>query len=138
MDVFISEWIPTNWLTSEWGQVALDVIGHVATGVAVYLLVTIRSDRARQSLHSSRSSAPERTTAPTVIVKKIESEYVPLSARDISPMAGDRETQYARNRTEVIRLAGEMLKAGNPPERVADLLPLTEQEMSLVAAASRR
>lgn len=40
--------------------------------------------------------------------------------------------RFSRNRGEVIRLARKMLEAGNPVERVSDLLPISESEMRLV------
>ncbi len=45
--------------------------------------------------------------------------------------------RFSRNRSEVIRLARKMLEAGNPVERVSDLLPISESEMRLVQLGSQ-
>ncbi len=52
------------------------------------------------------------------------------------PRSGSSQ-KFSRNRSEVIRLARKMLEAGNSAERVADLLPITESEMRLVALGAR-
>ncbi|MBN4076243.1 hypothetical protein JYT16_00850 [Gemmatimonas aurantiaca] len=53
-----------------------------------------------------------------------------------SENANSGDHGYGRNRAEVIRLAREMLKAGNSAERVTDLLPVSESEMQLIRMSS--
>jgi hypothetical protein len=55
---------------------------------------------------------------------------------DDAAIANTTDRRYNRNRSEVIRLAREMLAAGNPAERVTDLLPVTESEMQLIQLSS--
>ena len=53
-----------------------------------------------------------------------------------SSIAPDSSSRFRRNRAEVIRLARKMLEAGNSPDKVADLLPLSESEMQMVRMGS--
>lgn len=72
-------------------------------------------------------------------------EFVDFGARTYSESGPAADTEnyrgnpdrFSRNRSEVFRLARKMLEAGNPVERVSDLLPISESEMQLVQLGSQ-
>jgi hypothetical protein len=74
------------------------------------------------------------TTGSRLEVDDAVSEYHSAQPQDTRGATGD----YTRNRSNVIRLAKEMLESGRSSESVRSELPITDTEMRLVEIGSRR
>jgi hypothetical protein len=127
--------ISTELLTN----VALNAIGFLAAGAfcALVYLSFYRPGRAAARDHRAHPlAAAEMAGADREPVSR-KLKYVRLAEdseerdSDIVPES-QGQARYRRNRAEVIRLAREMMKAGEGRERIKDLLPISETELALL------
>lgn len=123
-------------------DVLLNMAGYVTAG-ALWLVLwsafNSRNKSAAQPIAAQPTIAREQSRTPGQAAEK-RAEFVSLKT-DATPdtESGERDrlraevTRYQRNRSEVIRLAREMLRSGSTQEKVRSLLPISEGELALLA-----
>jgi hypothetical protein len=117
-------------------EVALEVAGFVAAfalGLAVHALVRRQPQSAaqprkakQQESFSVELSKPRRMQ---FIRFGEDAGRVEAQASSATP---DRSGNVRLDRSEVVRLAREMIKAGTPNERIQRVLPVSEAELALL------
>jgi hypothetical protein len=76
-----------------------------------------------------QEQSPDSVTPGVKPVKDTETVFIPLNANYIT---GTSLSNARRNRGEVIRLARQMLNSGTSGEKVKQLLPISEGELSVL------
>ena len=126
--------------TEMWIDVALNATGYLAAGALATVMYSLFRRRPARSTHPAdgRQPAEQRESQRSDGLSSVADnmEYVEFGGagegkaeRSILRDAATRR----RNRGEVIRLARQMVDAGTPEERIRDLLPITEAELSLLS-----
>jgi hypothetical protein len=123
-------------------DVGLSVTGYLAAGglwMVLYSLFTGRGKMPVAATAGSPADAATRAAIGSAVRDRRVLQYVDLRGSGDNPapvnrimQEGLRADQYRRNRTEVVRLAREMLKDGRSNEEVRDLLPISEGELALL------
>jgi hypothetical protein len=118
-------------------DVLLNMAGYVTAGALWLVLWSAFNSRNKSVAQPAVAREVGRT--PGQAAEK-RAEFVSLKT-DATPdtESGERDrlraevTRYQRNRSEVIRLAREMLRSGSTQEKVRSLLPISEGELALLA-----
>ena len=124
---------------------ALNVAGYVAAGALWLVLSSLFQRSPRRAVDSPRQTSsrqPETEAArQDSSAGRRKPEFVDLkgfdsSAGQISRAADsalrEESGNFRRNRTEVMRMAREMLEAGSSRDRVRQTLPISEGELALL------
>lgn len=125
-------------------ELTLNAIGYLAAGafgVVVASILKRRNQavpvRAMQDHEATRTTAP----APT---ESGRGQFVALgkgqnrgSQAPPEAKASEPRPRATRDRTEVLRMARQMLKAGAGPERIMQVLPVSETELGLLTYGSK-
>lgn len=124
---------------NQWIDLALNAAGYLVAGaiwLVMYSMITSRRAKRRQAPVPAAPSpvTPQPKPAP----RAGSTVYVPLAgggatARTERPgSTAQPVTDGRRNRTEVLRLAREMLRQGAPRNQVQSRLPISEGELALL------
>ncbi|HSH00455.1 MAG TPA: hypothetical protein VLB27_10415 [candidate division Zixibacteria bacterium] len=133
-------------------EIGLNALGYLAAaGLSLFLYASYLNRKVRRAAADQTTMAPYQTSRNSegpigreaVVDERTGGAFIRIrggdgenSSAQGSPRGADQDSErsahYARNRSEVIRLARKMIEAGNSVERVADLLPISESEMRLV------
>ncbi len=126
-------------------DMALNVGGYVLAGALGILLFSMFRRRKEVSVPVKREPTPEETPAPggtgTVVGERRRVEFVRLSRQDApgastvktTDTTGTASVGDRRNRTETIRIARTMLKAGASAEKIKRVIPISDAELSLLS-----
>ena len=132
-------------------DVALNAAGYIA---ATALALTVFSlFRKKNGASTTTATSPQKTdgavpdwSAP-ISVKTTRSgakmEFLNLSdnssegAGELKPKVEDRPDGDRRDRSEIIRVAREMLKAGATSEKITSILPISQTEVAMLSAGRR-
>ncbi|MDH4155874.1 MAG: hypothetical protein OEW00_01175 [candidate division Zixibacteria bacterium] len=122
-------------------DVAINALGYLAAGafsVVVYRLFQGGSRAAVQPPVVAVAAAPADNGTSDSGRDRPGAQFVRLGnegrQKDAVSTAGECGTGGARrDRSEVIRLAREMVRAGTPNQQIKDLLPVTEAELALLS-----
>jgi hypothetical protein len=129
-------------------EVALNAVGYIAAaGLVLTLLSLLRRTRSETeaSPGSIATAAPDGPVAATdrKPAGASQLEFVKFSDNS-SAGAEARKAENAekpdgsrRDRSEIIRVAREMLKAGATHEKITSILPISQAELALLSAGKR-
>lgn len=122
-------------------ETGLNVAGYLAaSALSILLYASVFNRKLRRIGFPIIGSPTAERVAPEPTTERAERSAQGLTVFEApaaeAPVSATRDQRYNRNRSEVIRLAREMMAAGNSAERVTDLLPVTESEMQLIQLSS--
>ena len=126
--------------TEMWIDVALNATGYLAAGALATVMYSLFRRRPARSTHAAdgHQSAEQRESQRHNGLSSAANnmEYVEFGnaaeGRTERSITGEPATRR-RNRGEVIRLARQMIEVDTPEEKIRDLLPITEAELSLLS-----
>ncbi len=120
-------------------NLALNAIGYLAAGafgVVVASIIKMRRQAAPSRAEDGESTRPamagaasDRGRVQFIDLGGRAGERTEAAAVDAST---DAHPKARRDRAEVLRMARQMLKAGAGPERVMQVLPVSETELGLL------
>lgn len=124
---------------NQWIDLALNAAGYLVAGaiwMVLYSMIAGRRAKRRQAPAAAAPApaAPQPKPAP----RAGATVYVPLTGTGAVARSESGEsthqpvTEGRRNRTEVLRLAREMLRQGAPHDQVQSRLPISEGELALL------
>ena len=126
-------------------DMALNVGGYVLAGALGILLFSMFRRRKEVPVPVNSEPTLEETPAPdgagTVVGERRRVEFVRLGRQDIAERSTVKTTDTTgtasvgdrRNRTETIRIARTMLKAGASAEKIKRVIPISDAELSLLS-----
>jgi hypothetical protein len=126
--------------TEMWIDVALNATGYLTAGAlatVMYSLFRRRPAKAtlsadgRQSVEQRESHGYDELSLAANNLEYVEFGHGTEHHAE-GTINGESVTRR-RNRGEVIRLARQMVDAGTPEEKIRDLLPISEAELSLLS-----
>ncbi|MCK4632910.1 MAG: hypothetical protein KAT79_06530 [candidate division Zixibacteria bacterium] len=126
--------------TEMWIDVALNATGYLAAGAlatVMYSLFRRRQVSATipaegcQSVEQQVSQGSDELSSATNSLEYVE--FGSGAERQAERTINGESATRRRNRGEVIRLARQMVDAGTPEEKIRDLLPISEAELSLLS-----
>lgn len=133
---------------------ALNLLGYLAAVLLTLVLYTMVNSRKKKEVSENKQVLPN--AEGNSIVKnnfsletsnlgfvqfasgdKIEKTNVNQVKNVVSPVIDDRDAIRARrrDRSETIRVASQMLKAGASQEVIKSMLPVSDEELALLAFA---
>jgi hypothetical protein len=124
-------------------DLALNVGGYLLAGVLSVVLYTfVNRKKAAVEATEPTTAEPVATTTETVEPpsEKRRVEFIQLGEKTTEtarpnpqpPMEESSTTVGRRDRTEIIRIARNMLKAGASNDRIKSVLPISESELALM------
>lgn len=125
-------------------DLALTAIGYLAAGAFGVVMASIFKERSRAAAKDTEA-VPE---SPGIATEEVRSsgrgQFIALGrkegrkAHEMMPDAhGEGKAKAARDRTEVLKMARQMLKAGAGPDRIMQVLPVSETELGLLNYGSK-
>lgn len=127
-------------------DVGLTVLGYGVAGALGMVVYSMFHGRSRAGAGRRAVSSPGTTTITPRPDNRSKVEFVDLSQCRSSTPRGEGSTPAlrvspgntsGRDRTEIIRLVREMLKAGTPRETIKRTLPISDGEIALLQNAGR-
>ncbi len=124
-------------------DIALNVVGYLAAGaLAVLIYSAFKRDKApaEQPQPEQAAVAPEVTRQGDR--RKVEfirfGEMAESDAPDVaSILPDDTGIKSRRDRSDIIRVARTMLRAGAPADKIRRVLPISEAELSLLSLTNK-
>ena len=121
-------------------DVAINALGYLAAGafsVVVYRLFQGGS-RTAAPTPAVAAAAPADSSASVSGRDRPGTQFVRLGNEErqddaVSTTGESRSGGGRRDRSKVIRLARDMVKAGTPNEQIKDLLPVSDAELALLS-----
>jgi hypothetical protein len=118
---------------------ALNVVGCLLAGALLTLIYSSVTNRAGKKAAAAPVNLAQRPHETPATGEGRRSEFVNLrnvaAGDNLRPTSGRSAAETAarqRNRTEVMRLAREMLRSGTPRDSVRTLLPISEGELAML------
>jgi len=124
-------------------DMALNIGGYVLAGLVGVVVYSLLHRRRESAL--AVETAPAETLAPEEVPKAPGTtenrrlEFIKLGERsekvdiDTDPGSSNAVAGDRRNRSEIIRIARTMLKAGASEEKIKRLIPISDAELSLLS-----
>jgi len=126
--------------TEMWIDVALNATGYLAAGALATVMYSLFRRHPARSTHPADGhqsvEQPESQQPDGLSSVADNMQYVEFGSTEGSPASRSITSEPAtrrRNRGEVIRLARQMVEVGTPEEKIRDLLPISEAELSLLS-----
>lgn len=114
-------------------EIALNTAGYMSAGLLLVVVFSMFWQKQVvapvETIEMSQKQSPDTATAAATPVKDNETVFIPLNANYIT---GPSLSNARRNRGEVISLARQMLNSGTPGEKIKQLLPISEGELSVL------
>lgn len=125
--------------------VMLNVLGYLTAGAlwtVIYSFFRGRRGAERPAVRTVPATDEEPAPAAQVSARpKSRIEFVNFKGADtgrsrtdrtVAPAEGTRPEANRRNRSEIIRLAREMLLDNTPDEKIKQTLPITDGELAMI------
>lgn len=146
MEVFNSDFFNDRLIDT-----GLNVIGYTAAGLLWMLVYSAFSRRTRRSETAASPSdtvseshagqpSPAKSSSPktrTEFISLDSTEQPSVDSSVPSSSADEVSTADRRNRSDIIRVAREMIKNGVAKEMIKRTLPITDGELSLLIQSTK-
>jgi hypothetical protein len=126
-------------------DISLNTLGYLIAGLLGMVIYSIANNR--RSAGATASQVPKPSPSRAKASAAADVEFLNLrqlqnsSSRDskaAKSATAPSNTSSRRDRTEVIRIAREMVKAGTSTEMIKRTLPISDGELALIQQGSKR
>ncbi len=125
----------------------LNALGYLVAGGLGMLVYSVFRSRRRVPAVQAVGTESQPQPQPTKKTQDKKVEFINLLSSDSSRAARSSSGNVGsassagtgrRDRTEIVRLAREMIKAGTPHEMIKRTLPITDGELALLRTGNNR